>query len=111
MKIVCSDNEYDKVDLFLRMVDDGGEEGNGSFDLDEITAICLLTFERNENEMERDDGQPDILAETADFQAKNIFKLLGYEIDDEIPLEVFKHNVFHGDEETKNALRQFCCLN
>ena len=56
MKIVCSDNEEDKVDLFLRMVDDGGgdddddddedEGGNGTFDLEEITTICLLTFER-----------------------------------------------------------------
>jgi len=53
---VCSDNEEDKVDLFLRMVDDGGgdddddddedEGGNGTFDLEEITTICLLTFER-----------------------------------------------------------------
>ena len=79
MKIVCSDNEEDKVDLFLRMVDGGGgdddddddedEGGNGTFDLDEITIICLLTFEkepRDEDEKNSDE-EPDILEETADF--------------------------------------------
>ena len=38
--------------------------------------------------------------ETAEFQARNIFDLLKYDIDDEIPIEVFKHHTFNGDAET-----------
>lgn len=80
MKIVCSDNEHDKVDLFLKMVDDGGgddddgdddeeEGGNGTFDLGEITTICLLTFEKEPKDDDEIDSnaEPDILEETADF--------------------------------------------
>ena len=42
----------------------------------------------------------DILQRTAEAQAKNIFDLLDYDIDDDIPIEVFQHHVFHGDPET-----------
>lgn len=49
MKIVCSKSDKDKVDLFLKMVDSGGDEdggaGSGSFDFDEIMDICMLTFQ------------------------------------------------------------------
>ena len=51
-----------------------------------------------------------ILEETAIFQAQNIFRLLGYETDEEIPIDVFKDQIFNGDEETRATLRQFCCL-
>lgn len=52
MKIVCSTSDKDKVELFLQMVDSGGDEedddddgeGNGMFDFDEIREICELTF-------------------------------------------------------------------
>lgn len=106
MKIVCSQSDEDKVDLFLKMVDSGGDEddddeeegGNGCFDFDEIREICELTFKDftankgNEDESENgtkksedegddddsEDDEKDILKETAVFQAKNIFRLLGY---------------------------------
>ena len=128
MKIVCSQSDADKVDLFLQMVDSGGDEdddddgegGNGCFDFDEIREICELTFQdfnankkkEDSSSSEESDGEEkeDILKETAEFQAQNIFRLLGYDIDDEIPMEVFKHAIFNGDEDTRIALRQFCCL-
>jgi len=46
MKIVFSTSAHDKVDLFLKMVD---EEENGSYSIDEIKEICLLTFEDEAN--------------------------------------------------------------
>jgi len=46
MQVVYADSAEEKVDLFLRMVD---EEANGSFSLDEIKEICLLTFEGTGN--------------------------------------------------------------
>ena len=42
MTIVCSKSMEDKVDSFLRMVD---EEGGGGFDFGEIKEICKLTLE------------------------------------------------------------------
>lgn len=94
MKIVFSTSEVDKVDLFLRMSD---EDGGGSFGFDEIKEICLLTtFETKSSEMQPKydkygNKEIDILDETAEFQAQNIFELLKYDVDDEIPMEVFKH--------------------
>ena len=84
--------------------DDGGEEeGNGCFDLGEITEICKLTFKDfkggDESSEEEEDGsdddddssaEGDILTETAKLQARSIFEILGYDLDDEIPIEVFK---------------------
>ena len=109
--------------------DDGGEEeGNGCFDLGEITEICKLTFKdfkgADDDEEEQDEGsdsesgsgsddsekEGDILTETAKLQARSIFELLGYDLDDEIPIEVFKDQIFNGDDETRAVLRQFCCL-
>ena len=48
--------------------------------------------------------------ETADFQAENIFRILGYNLEDEIPVEDFKRGIFEGDIETQHALKQFCCI-
>jgi len=41
----------------------------------------------------------DILKATADFQAKNIFRLLNYDVEEEIPIDVFKEAIFNGSEE------------
>ena len=87
------------------MVDD---DGSGCYSFDEIKEICLLTFEIGDED--EDQGESTILKETADFQARTIFKLLKFDLDDEIPIDAFKHHIFHGNEETKKALRQFCCL-
>lgn len=89
--------------------DDDGEEGNGCFDLEEITDICALTFkdfqkppgEDGEESSGDDEEGNDILRETAELQAKSIFERLGYSLDDEIPMDVFKHYIFHGDRETR----------
>ena len=71
MQVVCSQSSEEKVDLFLRMVDD---DGGGSFSYEEIKEICLLTFEEgDEDEEESEPGKPNILKETADFQARAIF--------------------------------------
>jgi hypothetical protein len=40
------------------------------------------------------------LNETAEFQAKNIFRLLKYDLNEPIPIDVFKNAIFNGDEET-----------
>jgi len=45
------------------------------------------------------------LDETADFQAENIFRILGYNLEDEIPVEDFKRGIFEGDIETQHALK------
>ena len=42
MKIVFATSAEDKVDLFLKMVD---EDGGGTYGFDEIKEICMLTFE------------------------------------------------------------------
>ena len=104
MKIVFSRSDEDKVDLFLKMVD---EDGGGTYGFEEIRGICLLTFESSSAPKYDENGnlEPDILLETAEFQAKNIFNLLNFDHDDEIPIEVFKHEIFNGDEETRAALR------
>lgn len=129
MKIVASKSIEDKVDAFLKMVD---AEGGGGFDFDEIKDICMLTLEDGIDkdnlpeisESSESDDSPikillrnmsdnkeiDILEETAEFQTTNIFRLLGYDIDDEIPVGEFKKGIFEGDEETQKALKQFCCM-
>ena len=86
------------------MVDSGGDEdedddeGNGCFDIDEITDICQLTFKDFQKPPVSDDEdsgdeegseKEDILKQTAQLQAKSIFERLGYALDDEIPIEVF----------------------
>jgi len=118
MKIVCSKSEKDKVELFLKMVDSGDDDGNGCFDFEEIKEICVLTFQDFTSKAKDDEagGGADnedenaILKETAVFQARNIFRLLKYETHQEIPIEAFKRAIFTGDEETQKALRQFCCI-
>ena len=67
MKIVFSRSDEDKVDLFLKMVD---EDGGGTYGFDEIRGICLLTFESKSSAPKYDDKgnlEPDILLETAEF--------------------------------------------
>jgi len=67
MKIVFATSPEDKVDLFLKMVD---EDGGGTYGFDEIKEICLLTFETKSADPKFDaDGNPevDILEETAEF--------------------------------------------
>ena len=90
----------------------GSAGASGSFDFDEIMDICMLTFkdfssnkDEGEEETEEDKKKAEILEETARFQAKNIFKLLGFEVDDEIPIDVFKDQIFNGDYETRQTLR------
>lgn len=110
MKIVFSKSDGDRVDLFLRMVD---EDGGGTYGFDEIKEICLMSLGEKSAEPKYDkfgNLEIDIIEETAEFQSKDIFRLLKYDIDDEIPIEVFKHHTFHGSKETQAALRQFCCL-
>ena len=129
MTIVCSKSMEDKVDSFLKMVD---TEGGGGFDFGEIKEICVLTLEDGMDKenppdvsesSESETESPikillrnapktdiDILEETAEFQTTNIFRLLNYDIDDEIPVEEFKKGIFEGDEETQKALKQFCCM-
>ena len=62
MQVVCSSNPHDKVDLFLKMVDD---DGSGCYSFEEIKEICLLTFEVGDED--EDAGESNILKETADF--------------------------------------------
>lgn len=78
MKIVCSKSDEDKVDLFLKMVDSGGDDdadggGSGGFDFDEIMSICMLTFQdftsKKQDNSEADAQKANILEETAIFQA------------------------------------------
>ena len=129
MKTICSNSLEDKIDCFLRMADD---EANGSFSYDEIKDICILTLEdgikksnkapqssqssssdsplKILNRYSNDRKDIDILDETADFQAENIFRILGYDLEDEIPVEDFKRGIFEGDIETQHALKQFCCI-
>ena len=55
MQIVFSTSPEDKVDLFLKMVD---EDGGGTYGFDEIKEICLLTFESKQSEPKDDaDGE------------------------------------------------------
>ena len=55
MQIVFSTSPEDKVDLFLKMVD---EDGGGTYGFDEIKEICLLTFESKQSEPKYDaDGE------------------------------------------------------
>lgn len=51
MKIVFSTSDYDKVDLFLKMVD---TDGGGSYGFDEIKTICLMTIETKPSEPKYD---------------------------------------------------------
>ena len=79
MTIVFSTSDEFKVDLFLKMVD---YSKNNKFSFNEIKDICLFTFESRKNPPQYDsDGKliKDILTETAEFQAMNIFNLLKYE--------------------------------
>ena len=66
MKIVFATSAEDKVDLFLRMVD---EDGGGTFGFEEIKEICMLTFEtKKSSKVEYDKNgnpEPDIMEQTA----------------------------------------------
>mmetsp|Transcript_24260 Transcript_24260/g.23867 ORF Transcript_24260/g.23867 Transcript_24260/m.23867 type:complete len:83 (+) Transcript_24260:906-1154(+) len=47
--------------------------------------------------------------ETSEFYAKYIFKLLNFDVDDEIPTDEFKKAIFYGEPETREILSMFCC--
>ena len=47
--------------------------------------------------------------ELSHFYASYIFRLMGFDLDDEIPTEEFKKAIFKGNQETKEILSMFCC--
>jgi|JI10StandDraft_1071094.scaffolds.fasta_scaffold171956_1 Ca2+-binding EF-hand superfamily protein len=81
MKMVMSKSLKDKLDLFFSVVD---SDGNGNFSFEEIKEICEMSL------MKSDSDDAKFVDQQTEFYAKYIFKILGYDLNDEIPTEVFK---------------------
>jgi len=101
MKNVMSRSLKDKLDLFFSIVD---ADGNGNFSYDEIQEICEMSMIRVDGD--EDDG---FFQAQTDFYTKEIFRVMGYDLEDEIPVDEFKRVINHGDEDAKKLLRMFCC--
>lgn len=44
-----------------------------------------------------------------EFYSKEIFRIMEYDLDDEIPVEEFKNKIFEGTDEERKFLCMFCC--
>lgn len=86
LKLISSSDLNDKIDLFFQIVD---ADGNGNFSYDEIKEICELSMPKVDL-VKYKDGNDRIREETSDFYAYYIFKILGKELDEEIPISDFK---------------------
>ncbi len=75
------------------------------FSYEEIKDICKLSLSKIEESIT---DYEQFREETSEFYTRYIFKLLGKEIDEEIPTDDFKNAIFHGDQETKEILSMFC---
>ena len=95
LKLISSSDLNDKIDLFFQIVD---SDGNGNFSYDEIKEICELSMPKIDLAKYKD-GRDRIREETSDFYAYYIFKILGKQLDEEIPISDFKQAIFHGTSE------------
>eukprot|EP00347_Sterkiella_histriomuscorum_P016078 403354574 len=104
LKLISSSDVNDKIDLFFKIVD---SDGNGMFSFDEIKEICYMSMSKVSVQDEKP-GDRQFLDDTAQFYAGYIFKLLGKNLDEEIPIDDFKNAIFYGNQEQKEVLSMFC---
>jgi len=104
VKLISSSDLNDKIDLFFSIVD---ADGNGNFSYEEIREICELSMSKIDLNKYKN-GVDQMREETADFYAYYIFKIMGKELDEEIPIDDFKTAIFHGTQEQKEILSMFC---
>ena len=85
MITIKSDSITDKIDMFFKIID---TDGNGLLSYAEVLELSLMSLKRN---IKRDDkSSEEVIDELAKYFADLIFKLVGVDIDDEIPLPKIK---------------------
>ena len=108
-------NIDNKLDLFFQILD---ENGDGSFDYNEVFNLSLISLQRvlpeqkekpdNPEENKKIKENQEITNSLAEFLSKYIFKLVGIDIDGEIPIDLLREKM---DKSNKNSdyLEFFLC--
>ena len=116
MMKIKDQNIDNKLDLFFQILD---ENGDGSFDYNEVYNLSLISLQRvlpnnekkegdskkEENEEKDEENITHILAE---FLTKYVFELVGIDIDGEIPIELLRAKMDERDDKSE-YLEFFLC--
>ena len=119
MMKIKDQNIDNKLDLFFQILD---ENGDGSFDYNEVYNLSLISLQRvlpnnekkegdskkEENEEKDEENITHILAE---FLTKYVFELVGIDIDGEIPIELLRAKMDERDDKSEYLDFFFCADN
>ena len=110
-------NIDNKLDLFFQILD---ENGDGSFDYNEVFNLSLISLQRvlpekkqsknnsKKSEKDKENEEPDITNILAEFLTKYVFRLVGIDIDGEIPIDLLREKMDEKNEESE-YLEFFLC--
>eukprot|EP00347_Sterkiella_histriomuscorum_P002271 403368799 len=97
---ISSTNFEEKINLFFKIID---TDGNGLLSWDEVFELCqasLQDFQTGSND--------DFIDDQAKFFADFIFKSVGYQNDEEIPMIELQKVILNGDSSETELLTMFC---
>ena len=108
-------NIDNKLDLFFQILD---ENGDGSFDYNEVFNLSLISLQRvlpeqkeksdNPEENKKIEQDKEITNSLAEFLSKYIFKLVGIDIDGEIPIDLLREKMDKSNKDS-DYLEFFLC--
>ena len=110
MMKIKDQNIDNKLDLFFDILD---ENGDGSFDYNEVYNLSLISLQRvlPENVTKKEEGENDeenVTHILAKFLTKFVFELVGIDIDGEIPIELLRSKMDEKNEQSE-YLEFFLC--
>ena len=110
MMKIKDQNIDNKLDLFFDILD---ENGDGSFDYNEVYNLSLISLQRvlPENVTKKEESENDeenVTHILAKFLTKFVFELVGIDIDGEIPIELLRSKMDEKNEQSE-YLEFFLC--
>lgn len=99
----------DKMDLFLKIID---EEGNGYLSFDEVYGIAISSLSRQmETKNKKKHDENNLLHILADYFARLVFQLVGKEINEQLSFEEIRSKISEGGKVAEYFQMLICADN